>query len=103
MAEFCLDCFHQLNETNDDPEKYVLSKDLELCEGCGEWKHVVVTKHKSCGIKIFKDILFRLKFFDNICFQVIVLSLPIPLISWESCGKIELLKFLPPYYKEHSS
>ncbi len=42
MAEFCLDCWNKLNETNDSKRKYVISKDLDLCEGCGEYKHVIV-------------------------------------------------------------
>ena len=28
--------------TKDPPEKYVISKDLDLCEGCGEYKHVII-------------------------------------------------------------
>jgi len=42
MAEFCLDCWNELMETDDPPEKYVISKDLDLCEDCGELKHVIV-------------------------------------------------------------
>ena len=38
MAEFCLDCWNRLNETDALPGKYILSKELDLCEGCGEWK-----------------------------------------------------------------
>ena len=33
MAEFCLECWNRMNEINDSPKKYVLSKELELCEG----------------------------------------------------------------------
>ena len=29
-------------DTNDPPKKYIISKELELCEGCGEYKHVIV-------------------------------------------------------------
>ena len=46
MAEFCLDCFneHVLPEGyRKRKEKDVtLSDELELCEGCGELKHVVL-------------------------------------------------------------
>ena len=42
MAEFCLDCLNKLNGRNDPKSKYIISRDLDLCEGCGEWKHVVV-------------------------------------------------------------
>ena len=42
MAEICLDCWNKLNGTHDSPAKYILSKELDLCEECGEWKHVIV-------------------------------------------------------------
>ena len=42
MAEFCLDCWNKINETNDSPCRYVLSKEKELCECCGEYKQVLV-------------------------------------------------------------
>ena len=42
MADFCLDCWNKLNESNDNKSKYIFSKELDLCEGCGEWKHVIV-------------------------------------------------------------
>lgn len=42
MAEYCLDCWNEINETNDPPQKYIISKYPELCEGCGEMKRVVV-------------------------------------------------------------
>ena len=44
MAEFCLDCWNRINKTKDGKTKYVLSKDLDFCEGCGKWKHVVITE-----------------------------------------------------------
>ena len=44
MADFCLDCWNKINKTNDSEREYVLSKDTELCEGCGEWKRVVIAK-----------------------------------------------------------
>lgn len=42
VAEFCVDCWNKLNETDDPKSCFVLSRELELCEGCGEWKRVVV-------------------------------------------------------------
>lgn len=42
MSEYCLDCWNEINETNDPKEKYILSKELDLCEGCGEWKPVII-------------------------------------------------------------
>lgn len=42
MAEFCLDCWNKLNKSQFTEKTYVLSKELDLCEECGEWKPVIV-------------------------------------------------------------
>ena len=42
MAEFCLECWNKINETQDSKWRYVLSKDYELCEECGQYKCVIV-------------------------------------------------------------
>ena len=44
MAEFCLACWNRINKTNDSARKYIMSKELDLCEGCGAYTHVVVIK-----------------------------------------------------------
>lgn len=41
MAEFCLECWNRINGTNDSPRKYIMSKELALCEGCGKMKIVI--------------------------------------------------------------
>ncbi len=47
MAEFCLACLNKINGTEDSAKKYIASKDLDLCEGCGKWWHVVVAERKA--------------------------------------------------------
>ncbi len=47
MAEFCLDCWNRMNGTNYDKRKYVISKDLDLCEGCASLKHVIVAERRD--------------------------------------------------------
>lgn len=42
MAEFCREYFFKTFEVDLKKKKIILSKDLELCETCGEWKNVVV-------------------------------------------------------------
>lgn len=43
MAEFCKDCFEKyLTPDRSVVDHVILSKDPELCEGCGEYKPVVV-------------------------------------------------------------
>lgn len=58
MAEFCLKCWNELNGTDFPASEYILSEELELCEGCGEFKKVIVTertfaKTKRLPLKIF--------------------------------------------------
>ena len=45
MPEICLDCLNKLYETNDPPEKYIISKQPEICEECGELKPVIIREH----------------------------------------------------------
>ena len=42
MAEFCLDCWNKIMGSNDPPGKYILSRELDLCEECREWKPVII-------------------------------------------------------------
>ena len=42
MAEICLECWRKLNQEPEPRWKYVLSRKLDLCEECGEWKRVIV-------------------------------------------------------------
>lgn len=44
MAEFCLDCWNKINGTNYTEKHYIISKELHLCEGCGEYKHVILAE-----------------------------------------------------------
>lgn len=44
MAEFCLECWNKINETQDSKWRYALSRGKELCEECGEYKRVIVVE-----------------------------------------------------------
>ena len=46
MAEFCLDCWNELNETNDSKFRYILSWEKDLCEGCGQYKRVIIVERR---------------------------------------------------------
>ncbi len=63
MAEFCLECFNKINETNDDESKYIMSDYLDLCEECGEWKRVVVCPRRTYYLFRCRFILFPFKIF----------------------------------------
>ena len=42
VAEFCLDCWNRINGTHDPADRYLLSKNLSLCEWCEKATHVIV-------------------------------------------------------------
>lgn len=47
MAEFCFECYNKLNNGKCKKENYILSDDLELCEGCGKYKKIVICYQKG--------------------------------------------------------
>lgn len=49
MAGSCLQCWNKLNNSNDTEREFILSDKLDLCEGCGEWKPMIVAK-RWCGL-----------------------------------------------------
>lgn len=47
MAEFCKECFKELLCNDYEDSQITLSEDLDLCEGCADFKQVVV-RIKTC-------------------------------------------------------
>jgi len=47
MADFCLDCYNKMNGTNYRVKDVTLDDELDLCEGCGEWKPCVLRLEPS--------------------------------------------------------
>ena len=42
MAEFCKECFKELLFNDYEDDQLIISEDDDLCEGCGEFKPVVI-------------------------------------------------------------
>jgi hypothetical protein len=62
MAEFCLECLNKINETNDSKWRYVLSWEKELCEECGQYKHVMIVERRWSRLqKILKEAIENFK------------------------------------------
>ena len=77
MAEYCLNCWNKLNEKDDPPNKYIISKDLSLCEGCGEWKKVIVIERKHYYLHKFRFIILPFRIVYYILFILLrIISLP---------------------------
>ena len=46
MAEFCVDCWNKIMDTNDPPRTFHLSWELDFCEECGQLKRVIICVKK---------------------------------------------------------
>ncbi|MBQ8002509.1 MAG: hypothetical protein IJ297_03610 [Clostridia bacterium] len=47
MAEFCMECLNKISETNFKEKDFIMSKNLDFCEECCQFKHVVVVSKKT--------------------------------------------------------
>ena len=90
MANFCLECWNAINETNYSPRKYIFSKTLDLCEGCGKQKYIIVIERKSFYLNLLQSFIFPFKF---IC-TAISYILYVPLILSH-----RLFKYLKKLFK----
>ena len=61
MAEFCVSCWNELNETDYPEEAYILSWDYELCEGCREYKRVIIARSKCYFLRMLVNRCFHRK------------------------------------------
>lgn len=59
MAEFCLECWNEINKHSELLVNYTLSEELELCEGCGEWKHVIEPRQNFSLLRKLFPFLFE--------------------------------------------
>ncbi len=56
MAEFCLECWNKLNGFAYSPECVCVSEEPDFCEGCGEWKPVIVGfKRRNPAVEWFRE------------------------------------------------
>ena len=42
MAEICFSCLNDLENNKYKENMFIISRDLELCEECGQYKRVVI-------------------------------------------------------------
>lgn len=71
MSEICFDCLNKTLGGNERPEKYVYSKDMYICEDCGQFKHTVLAE-RNAGYYIRK-----LRF---VFYPVVIICFPLVLI-----------------------
>lgn len=65
MAEFCLDCLRELDGISYRREEFVLSHRPELCEGCGQFKRVVIAKRNPSLFSLLGDFIAALTGHDD--------------------------------------
>lgn len=58
MADFCVDCWNKIHGLKTPACGYVLSREEELCEECGEMKRMV--EGRRCGAEAMAAWLFSL-------------------------------------------
>lgn len=61
MAEFCVECWNELNGTKYSESDFILSEDLDLCEGCGELKKVIISEREFTFSALIKDFISFIK------------------------------------------
>ena len=76
MAYFCLDCWNEINNTNDTADKYEFSKYLGLCEGCEELKQVIVREKRSPLQKTLDRVFSTWWLRRGVCLLVKLIILP---------------------------
>ena len=54
MAEFCINCWNKMNGT--DYTKNDVRTEMDLCEGCGQWKPVIVVLRPPGLLDKLKDL-----------------------------------------------
>ena len=60
----------KINETKDNERKYIISKDLDLCEGCGELKPVIIVERKAYYIYKFRYFILPIRIIYNIIYFI---------------------------------
>ena len=61
MAEFCVECWNELNGKKYRESDFILSEDLDLCEGCRELKNVIIKEREFTFSETVKDIIKFIK------------------------------------------
>ena len=78
LAEQCWDCFVKDCEKYGEKAhkyNYIISKDLDFCEWCEEWKPVVVVNRWALCYRRLRFIIFP--------FEILFKILRIPYILWK--------------------
>lgn len=66
MSEICPDCLGKILGEDISPYRYIISRELDLCEECGKLSHVVVCERKwSRSLSMLKDMAEAIKTYKS--------------------------------------
>ncbi len=82
MAEYCLECWSKLNDTKYTEDDFVISKHLDLCEGCAQYKRVIIRPRDSRLAMMF--------------------TWPLELIAWIIVGMVRIICKIYRYCKDRN-
>lgn len=64
MAEICFDCWNKSNNNKYKPKDFIISKELDICEECGEHKPVIIAFRQPFYIRIFLILFLPFKILE---------------------------------------
>ncbi len=65
MAEFCLDCLRRMDGIDYDASRFELSREPYLCEGCGQFKRVVIAEREPWRFGLLDALIALLRRSDD--------------------------------------
>ena len=88
MADVCLDCLNKIMSKKYSKRKFILSRELEFCENCGEYKNIVIVSRKQYYLYKFRYVLLPFKVIYRIIeFLVKILFIPYLVYRYKKCLK----------------
>lgn len=61
MSEICFDCWKEISSQKESRYKYIISKELYLCEECGKMQHVIIMARKAYDLHKFRYFILPFK------------------------------------------
>lgn len=80
MAEFCLECWNRLNDTEYSKKKYIISEELELCEGCGEYKPIIIMERRAYYMHKLRYFLLPFRIIYSVLYLIWAVALHLYLL-----------------------
>ena len=60
MSLYCLECWNRITHTKNNANKYIMTDYDDLCEGCGEYKPVILYEKRAYYSYKFRFVIIPL-------------------------------------------